>query len=187
MKNDELAMYSTKRKVFELNDSLKAYHRTVYVAYIFYDENDEECFEVEDYEDIDFINTEILTTDDFLRNIMLAHSFTGKFNLDDTRCQFIGAGNFDIMDLEDTMFGIFSYSNLDMYNFFVNFSKLFVGITNIIIANYKEDIEQQKKYFDKKEYRKIKNFQKKRQEEFEEMEEEYMDEYYDDDYDEDDD
>lgn len=146
---EEGITYYSEKEIFNISDSLVAY---VYDCYLVYENEDiQGKIESQKNKEIEFVNTKILNYYDFCHNTMLAQEFTGKYERGDFKYPFIGVGDFEIKDCIESC-NLLSHSNVHLLNFFIFYKKIFTSIGFLTSGLYKNDIKQQKEYFNKKEY-----------------------------------
>ena len=155
--NKEFLMYSTKLEKHDLKDDLIAYVSEAYFVYTDDNENIEiktNKIESEKNIEITFVNTKQLDYFQFIRNIMKAQEFTGGFDKSEFKFQFLGVGSFSIDEYIDSH-NILIHSNMEMLNFFIFKNKILSGIDKFVSGLYDKDIEEQKKYLTKEEYKNL--------------------------------
>lgn len=157
---EESITYVSKAETHKLNETLIAYVKNVYFASIEQTDDNSHLIEFDKFVEIDFVNTEELNLQMFLRNIMKAQEFSGIHEKNDFKHRFIGIGNFEL-DYFLENHNLISYSNLEFFNFFVYRFNILSGIDRFIFANYIKDIEEQKEYLDQNEYENALKFAKK--------------------------
>jgi hypothetical protein len=155
---DNEVCYVTKSEYFKLNNNLDAYVREIYIANLEFKEEEKTDIPKIEYSkfiEIDFVNTEKLDFQSFLKNIMKAQEFSGAYK-NDFNFRFIGIGDFGLEEYLKVN-DIILYSNMELLNFFIFDNKILCSIGNLLIANYKKDIEEQKTYLTEEEYPKLIN------------------------------
>jgi len=154
-KDDYILIYDEFKEEVELNENLTCF---IYDSYICSledgDLSKDSVIEKEKTQEIIFLNTKVLNYNEFLKNIMDAHSFLGNFDKSFMKRKFIGIGSFDMEDyvLNHNMISI---SDIHFLDFFIKDSNLISSISMILTANYESDIVEQKEYFEEEEYQKM--------------------------------
>jgi hypothetical protein len=152
---DFLLIYYDIKKIIKINENLEAYVFNSYLSHLIEETYEQESKIInEKNEEVIFLNTKILNYNEFLKNVMDAHSFLGKFEKKFFKIRFSGVGSFNMEDyaLNHTMI---SMSDVHFLDFFIKDSNLVSTISMIITANYETDIIEQKEYFDEEEYKKM--------------------------------
>lgn len=151
-------IYSTKREIHKINETLDAYVREVYMCFLEETEMGFQKISTERFTEIDFVNTEMLTLQSedlikpgFLENIMAAHEFTGKFNDSGFKNKFIGIGDFTLKEYL-TYSDMITYSNVHFLDFFIFHNNILSSIGSFMLASYLKDLEEQKEYFTEEQY-----------------------------------
>lgn len=153
--NDFLLIYYDKKKVIKINDNLEAYIFDTYVSHMV-----EETFEKdskiinEKNKEIIFLNTKVLNYNEFLKNVMDAHRFLGKYEQHFFKKRFSGIGSFNMEEYVQNHI-VLSMSDVHFLDFFIKDSNLVSTISLIITANYEKDLLEQKEYFEEDEYEKM--------------------------------
>lgn len=151
----------TKKKEIQINDSLKAYTFNMYMADI--DGEDikvESKINSEKTLEVLFLNTKVLSYSEYMRNLMEAQRYLGKFESGIFKRKFAGIGGFDMEEYANNH-SLISYSGLHMLNFYLNDSGVMSTIGNIITANYERDILEQREYLSQDEYENLLDIVKK--------------------------
>lgn len=141
-------MYSTTKTAHKVGENLDAY---IYDSYLIYP-NEDKLWKLctDKTTEIEFLNTQILTLDEFCRNVMDAQAFSGLHEKNIFRYSFIGAGSFAMGDYVD-MHRLASQSRVHFIDFFVFHKKVFSSISFFLSGLYENDINSQKEYLTKKE------------------------------------
>lgn len=151
-------MYSTKKIIHKINDSLNAY---VFDSYLLCPDPEEETDIVTDKTtDIEFVNTKILTLNDFFTNLMDAQAFSGIHEKPMFKHRFIGTGEFNMQDYIESH-PLASHSHMHFLDFFILHKKVFSPIGFFISGLCENDIKSQKEYLTDKEYKEVMSEAKK--------------------------
>jgi hypothetical protein len=152
---DFLLIYYDRKKVVKINDNLDAYVFDSYISHLLEETYEKESKIInEKTEEVIFLNTKILDYNEFLKNVMDAHSFLGKFERQFFKIRFSGIGSFNMEDYALNHSMIYM-SDVHFLDFFIKDSNLVSTISMIITANYEKDIVEQKEYFEEEEYNKM--------------------------------
>lgn len=150
--NQSIIFYYSPKEEVQINETLRAYIYDFYVASKDSDELSGD-FRIlsEKSKEIMFLNTEVLSHDQFVENVMTAQRYLGKFEQAIFKRKFVGIGNFQMEEyaISHLMVG---FSEIHLLDFFVKDSNLISTITNIISAEYEKDILEQKEYFTEEEF-----------------------------------
>ena len=153
--HENIIYYYSEKEEVQINESLKAYIYDFYVA-----SKDGDAlsgdFQIisEKSKEIMFLNTEVIDYFEFMRNVMDAQKFLGKFESAIFKRKFVGIGSFQIEDyaLNHVIIG---FSELHLLDFFIKDSNLISTISSIVSADYEKDILEQKEYFTEEEFEKL--------------------------------
>jgi hypothetical protein len=152
---DFILIYYDRKKIIKINENLEAYIFDTYISHLIEETYEKESKIInEKTEEVIFLNTKILDYNEFLKNIMDAHSFLGKFEKQFFKRRFFGVGSFNMEDYA-LNHSIISMSDVHFLDFFIKDSNLVSTISMIITANYEKDIVEQKEYFEEEEYDKM--------------------------------
>lgn len=151
-------MYSTIKIMHKVGKSLNAY---VFDSYLICRDPDEnEKIIVDKTTEIEFVNTKILTIEEFFTNLMEAQAFCGLHKNPMFKYRFIGTGNFDMSDYIESH-PLASHSNMHFLDFFVFHKKVFSTIGRFISGLCETDIKSQKEYLTDEEYKEVMSDAKK--------------------------
>lgn len=151
--DDDFLLYNSRRKKNKLNSYLDAYVRDSYLITYEKDKFGKEKIIKDIVVEIDFVNTKELNYSDFLKNIMEAQAFSGKYK-SSFKHRFLGLGSFDMESYIDCA-EIIAHSNLHLFDFFIFSKNILSSIGCFMSGAHIEDIRQQKEYFEKEEYNKV--------------------------------
>lgn len=152
---DFLLIYYDVKRIIKINENLDAYVFDAYLSHLIEETYEKESKIInEKTKEVIFLNTKILNYNEFLKNIMDAHSFLGKFEKQFFKIRFSGVGFFDMEDYAINH-SILSMSDVHFLDFFIKDRNLVSTISMIMTANYEKDIVEQKEYFEKEEYDKL--------------------------------
>tara|TARA_R110002074_G_scaffold394695_1_gene582250 strand:- start:468 stop:1163 length:696 start_codon:yes stop_codon:yes gene_type:complete len=146
--------YCEPKKEIKINKNLKAYIYNFYLCGLLKKDLKNSKIQSEKSLEISFINTKTLSYSDFLKNIMDAHSYLGKFPKNNFKRRFSGIGSFNMEDYVSSHH-MCNMSDVHFTDFFIKDSNLVSTISNIITARYENDIIQQREYFNEDEYYKM--------------------------------
>ena len=146
-------IYITESEKHNINKNLFAYTREIYI--IREDENEygRKRIEKDKFEEVDFVNTKILSYLDFSKNVMDAHAFSNNYK-SEFRNAFIGVGKFKFENYLKSN-ELLAFSNLHFLDFFIFKDNVLASIDNISMANYFKDIREQKEYLSEPGYKKL--------------------------------
>lgn len=160
-KDNEVLFYTSPKKEVQINDSLKAYHYNFYMVTLLEKENeDNSLIYSEKHEEIMFLNTNELSFIDFCQNTMDANFYLGKFSKNIFNRKFLGIGQFNMEDYS-LIHPMFIHSNLHLLDFYIMENEIITTISNMISANYGNDIEEQRSYLKDDKYIELKESLKK--------------------------
>lgn len=152
---DFLLIYYDIKRVIKINENLEAYIFDTYLSHLVEETYEKESKIInEKTEEVIFLNTKTLNYNEFIKNVMDAHSFLGKFEKQFFKRRFSGVGSFD-MEEYALNHSMLSMSDVHFLDFFIKDSNLVSTISMIITANYETDILEQKEYFKEEEYEKL--------------------------------
>ena len=138
--------YTTKKKEFIISDTLRAYVFDTYMVNI--EPLDDESSEIiaDYFVDIEFLNTKILTIEEFCMNVMAAQKFCGQYNNSIFKYSFAGAGEFSLEHFLEIQ-RLFSFSTLHAIDFYIKHKNIVSGIGSFAMGLYRNDIMKQREYF----------------------------------------
>jgi hypothetical protein len=143
--------YCEPKKEIKINKNLKVYVYNFYLCCLNGEDLKNSKIESEKSLEISFINTKTLNYSDFIKNIMDAHSYLGRFPKNNFKKRFSGIGSFNMEEYVSNH-NMCAISDLNFTDFFIEDSNLVSTISNIITARYENDIIQQREYFNEEEY-----------------------------------
>lgn len=111
---------------------------------------------------IEFVNTEILSFEEFCINLMAAQAFSGSYGKQLFIHSFIGIGEFSLEDYA-RIHPIAVFTHCNMLYFFVYHKNILSSIDNFILASYGDDIKSQRHFLSDKEYYALKRLLRKDQ------------------------
>jgi hypothetical protein len=143
--------YTGKKKEYVLSDSLRAYVFDTYLVSLEPLEDDSSEIVADHFVDIEFLNTKILSIDEFCSNIMIAQKFTGKFEDSIFKFSFMGFGDFSLNEYYSLQ-KLISFSTIHTIDFFINHKNIVSGLGSFAMGLYRNDIMKQREYFSKDEF-----------------------------------
>jgi len=158
-------IYESEKTRVKISENLIAY---VYDSYLVsadvLNEEDDEDSEIEGDEkykiiadrckEIEFVNTKILTFDEFCVNVMDAQKFVGKYETSIFRSAFYGYGNFELEEYYE-VHKMVTISTIHTLSFFIKHRNILAGIGAFVTGLYRNDILKQREYLSSKEFSNI--------------------------------
>lgn len=149
---EDFIYYRTQKKEHQINENLKAYTHHMYMSSLESESVHSNPGIINEKNlEIQFINTKELAYDEFMKNIMDAQMFMGKYERDIFKRRFSGIGSFHMEDYAEHH-SLINYASLHFLDFFVKDSNIYTTITRLVTAGYEQDIIQQKEYLTKEQY-----------------------------------
>lgn len=111
-------------------------------------------FDVRSYNDLVFVNNKKISFEDFCFNFMMAQAFTGNFPQTDIQHEFTGVGDFDIETIA-SVYPLVAAGNCSLEYLFINYRGIMASVQKIINGLIEGDINDQKEYLSKSEYKAI--------------------------------
>ena len=147
-------IFSTKKERTRISDNLIAYVYNSYLLDLEQSEDDENVSNIISSHsfEIEFLNTKILSFDEFCENIMLAQKFSGKHDSSVFKFSFIGYGNFSLEEYIQ-IHKIVSFSNLHLVDFFIKNKNVVSSIAAFTMGLYRNDVMRQREYLSQDEFR----------------------------------
>lgn len=148
--HENFIVFSDIKIPHKINESLTAYVYDFYIAYR--DIGKKDKIYCEKNIEIEFVNHEKLTFEQYCINVMAAQAFSGGYSASVYMLYpFIGIGDFKMNDYANIHEMVIN-SNCSMIYFFIYHKKILLSIDNFISTMYRKDIESQKKYLTTREY-----------------------------------
>lgn len=158
LEKEQFIFYNDLKIKHILNETLDCY---VYDSYFIYlDEDKNNKLVVNKNVELMFVNTDLLDYDNFCINFMQAQAFSGNFKVPEFNYPFIGVGNFDLEEYI-SLHPICAYSNLNLVNFFIYHKNILSSIGYFVCGLFENDIKDQRKYINDKEYKDLLSLVKK--------------------------
>ncbi len=158
---DHIVLYDDLKKKHEINNSLDCYEHDSYLLYYDLDNSEHGCpplIKSTKSTELTFVNTDLLTLDDFCNNLMQAQAFSGNFPPSEFNYQFMGVGDFELSDYTG-IHQLAAFSSMNFINFYIK-HHILSSIGYFICGLFENDIIEQKKYLTPEQLKYLQNLLK---------------------------